>query len=315
MNILITGAAGYIGSLLCKTLAEDHDVITVDNLLYNQGVLAAEALRQTRFYHCNVDDMPGHLLEEANIVIPLAGYVGMPSCKKNPKRATRTNLTNIEKIVSKLREDQLIIYPNTNSGYGQVKEGVCTEETPLNAVSHYGRLKDKAEQVVLSHPNSVTFRLATVFGVNPYRHRVDLLVNTLVYESYFDGQMDLFDNAYRRNYISIHDVVRAFEFAIKNVDKMRGQVYNIGNDKLNTTKNEIAKTVQKFLPQTKINLIDKTDIDQRDYEVSSQKIYDIGFQPLYDFRQGINELINYYKLLPTDKWTREQLLLMMRNDY
>lgn len=315
MNILITGAAGYIGSLLCHKLSQDHDIVAVDNLMYNQGTLVYSALRNTKFYKLDVDNLPGYLLHDADIVIPLAGYVGMPSCKKNHREATRVNLKSIEKTVSKLRPDQLVIYPNTNSGYGFVKDGeICTEDTPLNAISHYGKLKDKAEQVVLQHPNSVIFRLATVFGVNPYRHRIDLLINTLVYESYFEGQMDLFDNNYKRNYVHLADIIRAFEFIIKNMDKTRNETYNIGMDQLNCTKGEIATIVQKFLPQTKLNLIERTDPDQRNYTVSSQKIYKLGFTPLYDFRAGINELINYYSYLPSNRQQREQLTVLMRND-
>ena len=313
MNILITGAGGYIGSMLCHTLKQDHDLVTVDNFLYGQGVLVYNALQDTEFYNLDVDEIPDKLIQKADVIIPLAAYVGMPSCAKNYNEAIRVNLNSIETLVDKLRNDQLIIYPNTNSGYGSVKNGICTEETPLNGISHYAKLKDKAEQVVLSHPNSIVFRLATVFGVNPFRHRVDLLVNTLVYESYFNSQMDLFDNEYRRNYISVHDVVRSFLFSINNVDKMSGQVYNIGSDKLNATKQNIASIIQQFLPQTKINLINKTDIDQRDYEVSSEKIYKTGFKPLYDLKHGINELVHYYSFLPKNQHRREQVIKLMKN--
>lgn len=314
LNILITGAAGYIGSLLSNVLKKDHDLVTVDNLMYNQGYTTYEALRGTTFYKMDVDDIPQRIIENAQVIIPLAAYVGMPSCKNNPKESTRVNLNSIKNMISNLRDDQLVIYPNTNSSYGSVPDGVCTEETPLNGISHYAKLKDKAEQIVLSHPNSVVFRLATVFGVNPFRNRVDLLVNTLVYESYFYKSMDLFDNNFRRNYISIHDIVRAFEFAINNVDKMRGCVYNIGADNLNCTKGMIAQKIKEFLPDTTINLISKTDPDQRDYEVSSKKIYDLGFFTQYDFQDGINELINYYSYLPKDKTEREKITQYMRND-
>lgn len=312
-KILITGAAGYIGSLLCRVLGDDHHIVAVDNLMYSQGVLTYDALRNTNFYRCDVDNLPGHVWDDADIIIPLAGYVGMPSCKKHYSESTRVNLNNVEKIVDKARDDQVILFPNTNSGYGNVKEGICTEETPLNAISHYGKLKDQAEQVVMSHPNAVAFRLATVFGVSP-RHRIDLLVNTLVYESYFNTCMDLFDNGFRRNYVHVYDIARVFDFAIKNIDKMKGEVYNVGNDKLNTTKQGIAEIIQKFFPSTKINLIDRTDPDQRDYIVSSEKIAKLGFQAHYDFKYGINELSNYYSRMPNNTHQREKLTRLMRND-
>ncbi len=314
MRILITGAAGYIGSLLTNALKKNHDITTVDSLLYNQGILTYEALRGTDFYRHDVDNLPGPVWDNAEIIIPLAAYVGVHCCDNNPKEAKRVNLHSIEKMVEKLRKDQLVIYPNTNSSYGSVKNKVCTEETETNAISHYAKLKDKAEAVILSHANSIVFRLATLFGVNPYRYRIDLLVNSLVYEAVFNDEIGLFDSEFHRNYISIHDVVRSFEFSIKNADKMRGSVYNVGNDSLNTTKMGVAKIIQNRLPNTTIKKIWGNDPDKRDYSVSSQKIYNLGFKPWYDFRQGINELIDYYRILPKDKYDRDDLMKIIRND-
>lgn len=312
-TILITGAAGYIGSLLCKRLSQNYNIIAVDNLLYDQGILLYEALKDTYFYILDVDDIPDYFYKMADIVIPLAAYTGMPACKKNETQATRVNLNNIQNFVTKLNKDQLIIYPNTNSGYGFVKDKICDENTLLKAISHYGQLKNQAEKVVLSHNNSIVFRLATVFGYS-YRHRIDLLVNTLVYEAYFYNNINLFDNDYCRNYVHILDVVNAFEFAINNVDKMRNQVYNIGNDKLNTTKQIVAEKVLNVIPSATINSIKETDPDQRNYKVSSQKIYDLGFKPQYNFAYGINQLLYYYKMLPKDQSSRNRLINLMRND-
>jgi len=241
MKILVTGAAGYLGSTLVPKLVElGHDVSAVDNMTYDNCITKCDL-----GVHVNCLDVTEtsiqyiDLLHNADAVIHLAAIVGMPACKKNPALARAVNLDSVKYIVDNLRNDQILIFPNTNSGYGAVGEGLCTEETPLNAVSLYGQLKDEAEQVVLSHPNSTVFRLATVFGPSP-RMRLDLLVNQLVYDALFLPKLSLFDGDKRRNYVHVKDVRDAFIFALDNLravtigqfgmlPDMQQQVYDLGS--------------------------------------------------------------------------------------
>jgi nucleoside-diphosphate-sugar epimerase len=197
--------------------------------------------------------------------------------------------------MSVLREDQLVIFPNTNSGYGKAKDTVCTEETPLNPISLYGQLKDEAEYVVRKHPNHVVFRLATVFGYSP-RHRLDLLVNTLVYEAVTKGIVEIFDDSFMRNYIHIDDICSAFEYAITNPE-LRNNVYNLGNDSLNMSKGDLLEVIAKYI-MFEAKKINKTDPDQRDYVVSSEKLYKTGWKPQKSLKDGIIELIRFYSVLP-----------------
>ena len=295
MNILITGGAGYIGSLLCQRLSEDHHVTTVDNLRYNQWHLVYEALQDCSFIKNDVRKLSPEFIQRFDIIIPLAAIVGAPACEKEPEEATSINLGNIEYMCEYANDDQLIILPNTNSGYGRVLDKICTEETPLNSISLYGQLKDRGEQAIMQRKNSIAFRLATVFGLSS-RSRLDLLVNTLTRDAVRNKKISLFDGDFHRNYIHVYDVVRAFEFAIDNKDGMVGEVYNVGNDEINMTKMELAKKVQEICP-CDLEVIKMTDPDQRDYVVSSKKMYEAGFKPLSSLEYGIREVKNYVEHL------------------
>ncbi len=258
-------------------------------------------------------DIDWSFLREFDAVVHLAAIVGATACKIDGWRAIEVNLELTKKIVDNLNEDQVLIFPNTNSSYGSVPEGICTEETPRNAISLYAQTKDDAEKYVLeNHEKSVVFRLATVFGCSP-RTRVDLLVNTLVYEAYFNKKIDIFDGGLRRNYVHVQDVVNTIMYAIPK-KKMFGQVYNLGLDEANMTKLELATLIGKEL-DVPVNISEGHDPDRRDYLVSSKKLQDIGFIPHVSLQDGIKELVNFYKMLPKDSSQREQILRQHRNDY
>jgi len=295
-TLLITGGFGYIGSSMIRHFRNRYRIVVVDNLMYNQLPLVYPILDDVEFIHADARDssVMAPIVETADIIFPLAAIVGAPACDKKKDAAVSTNLTAVQDLVKLAQHGQIIVFPNTNSGYGDTGGAICTEETPLNAISLYGKTKDDAERAVLGYDNAVAFRLATVFGYSP-RMRLDLLVNTLVKEAVDTGTINVFDDSFMRNYIHVKDICRAFEFAVDNIDKMRGQVYNLGNDKVNMSKGELVDVIVKQLPNTRVHYKNQTDPDKRNYIVSSAKLYELGWSPSYDLDDGIIELKQFYK--------------------
>jgi nucleoside-diphosphate-sugar epimerase len=306
MKILITGAAGYLGSVLIDHLFTKHDtmfdkIIAVDNLMYKQTSLSHYCHRDKFEFHKldvrNYDKMLP-LVQQADIIIPLACIVGMPACKKFPELTVATNQEAIEWLAKVTRPDQKIIFPTTNSGYGIGQEGIyCTEETPLTPISLYGVTKVQAEKALLDNGNAVTFRLATVFGMSP-RMRLDLLVNDFTYKAYKDNYIVLFESHFKRNFIHIRDVAKTFVFAINNFDKMKGQTYNVGLSSANISKKELCDAIKTFIPdfyiaESEIN----EDPDKRNYIVSNDKLESLGWYPEYDLKTGIAELLKAYPII------------------
>jgi nucleoside-diphosphate-sugar epimerase len=296
MKILITGAAGYIGSKLTNRLLNDgHEVYAFDNYFYQQYPLVKEVFDRNNCYHFTEDvtlwsSTLKDVISQCDVIIPLAALVGAPLCDKNPLLASILNEQWFRNLVP-LLQNQKIVFPNTNSGYGTTGNETCTEETPCNPISLYGTTKGNAEQILLTeYHNSVCFRLATVYGKS-YRQRMDLLVNNLVFTALRDKNLDVFDGHFRRNYIHIDDIINAFIHAIDNFDTMRGQVYNLGNDAVNMTKLELVQKVCEHTGASYEIVNNRTDPDKRDYVVSSQKLYDTGFTPKYDLDYGIQEMI------------------------
>jgi len=302
MRILVTGAAGYIGSVLVPyLLKKGHSVIALDNFIYGQTSLL-ECCRNRNFQIVRGDarnsDTVLRLMKSVDIIIPLACIVGAPACDEDPISATTTNLGAIRLILKAISKNQIIIYPNTNSGYGIGQEGIfCTEETPLNPISLYGTLKVRAESEILSAENSVTLRLATVFGTSP-RMRLDLLVNDFVYRALTDRFIVLFEASFKRNYVHIRDVVRAFVHAIQNFEEMKGQTYNVGLSDVNLNKLELCQEIQKQIPNFYFHEAEiGKDPDKRNYIVSNEKIEKTGFRAITSIQEGITELIKGFQIV------------------
>jgi nucleoside-diphosphate-sugar epimerase len=306
-NILITGGAGYLGSVLAPILLQEGFGVTVlDSFIFGQNSLM-DCCGQDRFRVIRGDVRNERVLKEAlasqDIIIPLAALVGAPLCNLDETGAVSTNQTSIESLCRLASPSQMILYPTTNSGYGIGEKGkFCTEETPLRPISLYGTTKVKAEEAVLARGNSLTFRLATVFGASA-RMRVDLLVNDFVYRAVHDRAVLIFEGHFKRNYIHIRDVARAFLHAIANFSSMKGKPYNVGLEEANLSKLELCAKIKAHLPQfTYVEAPIGEDPDKRDYIVSNQRILGTGFRTEWDLDRGIRELIKAFTILRQSKY-------------
>ena len=308
MRVLITGGAGYLGSVITRQLMLHHEVTVIDNLMYNQtSLLDLFGKSGFNFIYGDVRDK-NLLLEQVkkhDVIIPLAALVGFPSCEKDKQLATDVNFNQIKNIVDNLSKDQKILYPNTNSGYGsRTNKGEVDETNSLTPISHYGITKCNAEDYIMNNSNGITFRLATVFGVSS-RMRLDLLVNEFVYKLLTDKYITLFEHEFVRNFIHIQDVSSAFEFMIENYDKYQGEIFNVGLSDTNINKKELVERIQKQISNTSITYSDYfEDPDKRNYVVSNEKIEATGWKPQYSLDDGITELIQAYKMIVPQESSR-----------
>ena len=306
-KILVTGGAGYIGSTLVPILLKKGYTITVlDSLIFNQSTLL-DCCADPNFVFVQGDicdhDLVKSLLPKFDIVIPLAAIVGAPACMRNPSLTRLVNYDAHMNIVRNVSSSQKVLFPTTNSGYGiGRKEIFCTEETPLNPISHYGRTKVAGEKALLEMGNAVTFRLATVFGTAP-RMRMDLLVNDFVYRAFKDRFIVLFESHFKRNYIHIRDIASVFLLAIHNYESMKGEAYNIGLSDANLSKKELCEKIKTHLPNFHIFESDiAQDPDKRDYIVSNEKIESTGWKPGWNIDDGIAELIKFYSYIKPENY-------------
>lgn len=300
-RVLITGGAGYLGSILAERLLQcGYGVTILDSLIYgeqNLFHLCADPNFEFVYGDARDEAQVRKLAANADIIIPLAAIVGAPACDRDPLMATSVNLDAIRMINRIRSSSQLIIYPTTNSGYG-TKTGdlFCTEETPLEPISLYGRTKTEAETEVLDSPNSITLRLATVFGMSP-RMRMDLLVNHFVHAALTDGYLVVFEKDFKRNYIHIRDVADCFIHCIEKSDTMTGRPYNAGLDEANLSKEELTLKIKEYLPSFYIHFAEVgSDPDKRNYIVSNQRLRETGFAARRSLDEGIRELIKGYAL-------------------
>lgn len=301
-SILVTGGAGYIGSILVpELLTRGYRVTVLDNFFFQQASLGHVCSNP------NFDLLRGDIRDSAlmagllakhDVVIPLAALVGAPLCSRDPFTAEAVNLKAPLAMLQMMSADQRLLMPITNSGYGIGEPGkLCTEATPMRPVSLYGRHKVEVEKAVLDRGNAISFRLATVFGMSP-RMRLDLLVNDFVYRAVTDRAVVLFESHFKRNYIHVRDVARAFLHGLDHFDRMKNEPYNVGLSDANLSKRELCERIQKQVPQfVFVEAPIGKDPDQRDYIVSNEKIERTGFRPEHSLDTGIAELVKGCRML------------------
>ena len=300
-KILITGGAGYLGSMITTYLVyQGYEVTVIDKLIYSKNSLTHLFVYSN--FSLVIDDVTKkkiilNHLKNKDIIIPLAALVGAPLCEKNKKLATKLNVKVIENICHNLKKKQKIIFLTTNSGYGVgEKKKYCDETSSLRPVSYYGKTKNQAEEIIRKRGNQISFRLATVFGFS-FRMRTDLLVNFMVLQAFKRKKIKIFEPHFRRNFVHILDVVKAIHFSILNFKRLKNNVFNLGLSNANITKLQLLKKIKRKINKFKI-IIDETkkDPDQRDYFVSNKKIEKTGFKASISLEKGIDELVDIYSL-------------------
>jgi nucleoside-diphosphate-sugar epimerase len=301
-RVLVTGGAGYLGSILCEhLLTAGYQVTVVDNLLWRQqSLFHLCAHPRLTFVRGDVrsEALMERVVKDADVLVPLAAIVGAPACDRDPWLARAVNLEAVL-LLNRLRTpSQLVVFPTTNSGYGtQSGDRLCSEETPLEPISLYGQTKVQAEAALLAAPNVISLRLATVFGMSP-RMRLDLLVNHFVHAAVSDGYLVVFEKDFKRNFVHIRDVADCVLHCIAHAPRMAGRAYNVGLDDANLSKAELVHTIQRHVPSFFVHFAEVgTDPDKRNYIVSNQRLRAAGFEARRPLDDGITELLKGYGML------------------
>lgn len=300
MRVLVTGGAGYVGCTLTPRLLEEgHEAVILDNLLYGgRGLLPFFAHPRFRFIRGDVRDLAAlrEAVKDVDAIIHLAAIVGYPACKKDPRLAEDVNIGGTRNLLAVRSKSQPILYASTGSNYGAYTGDLCTESTPLNPISLYGISKTKAEADVLGSGNALAFRFATAFGLSP-RMRLDLLINDFTYRALKERNLIIYEKDFKRSFIHVRDMARSFAFGLANLDRMKDDIFNVGSEKMNFSKEEIALRIQQKIPFY-LHFADVgKDEDQRNYAVSYEKIRGLGLDTTIDVDQGIDELIRAYSAL------------------
>ncbi|MBI5641252.1 MAG: SDR family oxidoreductase [Nitrospirae bacterium] len=307
-NILVTGGAGYLGSILVPELLKlGHKVTVLDTFIFGQNALldcCAEENFDVVRGDARDEDILKNVMKKADYIIPLAALVGAPLCSRDKIGTVTTNRDAVASVAKLASREQRIMYPCTNSGYGVGQKGIyCTEETPLNPISLYGKAKVDAEKVLLDRGNAISLRLATVFGMAP-RMRIDLLVNDFTYRAVKDRFVVVFEGHFKRNYIHIRDVARGFIHAMNNFDAMKNEPYNMGLSDANLSKLELCGKIKEQVPDfVYLEAPIGEDPDKRDYIVSNEKIERTGFRPVHSLDMGIRELIKGYRMITNSRYS------------
>ena len=292
MNILITGGAGYVGTALLPQLLAEGNIVTVFDSLMFGGDQILPFFRNPDFHFVKGDIRDKNALEKVvkqnDVIIHLAAIVGYPACRKDPALATSVNVDGTQNLIDVSSNNQLIIYGSTGSNYGVV-EDICTEETPLNPLSLYGQTKTLAEKMIMENRKAIAWRFATAFGVSA-RLRLDLLINDFTYKAVKEGYLVVYEKHFMRTFIHVHDMGRAFLFGIKNQSKMTGNVYNVGSEKMNYSKEQICELI-RVQTNAYVHYADVgEDADKRNYVVSYKKLNDLGYDTTISVEDGIAEL-------------------------
>lgn len=301
MKVLVTGGAGYVGTTLIPQLLEKgYKVRVFDNLLFG-GDQLLHFIRHPNFEFQkgdirNLKDVKT-AVKSMDAIIHLAALVGYPVCRSHPKLARETNVDGTRNVIKATHKQQLIVFASTGSNYGTV-EGVCTEETPLNPLSIYGKTKTQAEKMLLERSATIAYRYATAFGASS-RLRLDLLINDFAYKAFTEQYLVVYEKNFKRTFIHVSDMGRSLVFALENQNAMKGGVYNVGSDNMNYSKEEVCNIIKNNIP-VYIHYADVgEDADKRDYVVSYKKINQLGFKTTITVEEGIKELIRAIPMLDT----------------